>query len=158
MISFSLICSQGHDFEAWFRSSNDYTKQLNSGLLTCPICGDPHIRKALMAPAVRSSKKSFNKSNNELSVNNSELEAKKDNSVNSVLGQEQLKTALRSMRKYIEKNCENVGDNFAKEARDIQNGISQSRGIYGRTSPKEAEELIDEGIEISSIPWVKDDS
>ena len=158
MISFSLICSQEHDFEAWFRSSEDYAKQLNSGLLSCPICGDVRIRKALMAPAVRSSKKSLNKNVEEFSAKKLEVEKKKDDHINSVAGQEQLKIALRSMRKYIEKNCENVGDNFAKEARDMQNGISQSRGIYGRTSPKEAEELIDEGIEISSIPWVKDDS
>tara|TARA_B100000131_G_C18112665_1_gene610184 strand:+ start:1914 stop:2390 length:477 start_codon:yes stop_codon:yes gene_type:complete len=158
MISYSLICSQEHEFEAWFKSSGDYDKQLNSGFLACPICGDVRIRKALMAPAVRSSKKSLNKNVEEFSAKKLEVEKKKDDHINSVAGQEQLKIALRSMRKYIEKNCENVGDNFAKEARDMHNGMSKERGIYGRTSSKEAEELIDEGIEISTIPWVKDDS
>ena len=67
MISYSLICSQEHEFEAWFKSSGDYDKQLNSGFLACPICGDVRIRKALMAPAVRSSKKSLNKNVEEFS-------------------------------------------------------------------------------------------
>ena len=52
----------------------------------------------------------------------------------------------------------NVGDNFANEARLISKGEAKNRNIYGKVSSKEAENLKDEGIEVTSIPWIKDDS
>ena len=53
MIVFDLKCErQGHVFEAWFGSSADYADQQARGLLTCPICGDAQVVKAVMAPAV----------------------------------------------------------------------------------------------------------
>ena len=75
-----------------------------------------------------------------------------------ISGHDQIKSTLRMIRSYVEKNCENVGENFAKEARLINEGASKPRGIYGKASKQEAEELIDEGIDLTAIPWVKDDS
>jgi len=69
-----------------------------------------------------------------------------------------IRVALRNFRSYIEKNCEDVGDNFAKEARLISKGESKERSIYGKVNNKDAEKLLDEGIEINAIPWIKDDA
>ena len=57
MISFSLICKNNHEFEVWFRTSEDYEFQLKKNLISCPNCNNTFIQKALMAPAVKSSKK-----------------------------------------------------------------------------------------------------
>ncbi len=57
MISFSLKCENNHQFEGWFRSSVDYEDQVKKGLISCPTCNNKNISKALMTPAVRSSKK-----------------------------------------------------------------------------------------------------
>ena len=57
MISFSLKCENNHQFECWFRSSLDYEDQVKKGFISCPTCNNKKISKALMAPAVRSSKK-----------------------------------------------------------------------------------------------------
>ena len=65
---------------------------------------------------------------------------------------------MEGQKKYIENNCENMGENFANEARLISNGDAKERGIYGKVSNREAEELLDEGIEINAIPWLKDDA
>jgi hypothetical protein len=65
-----------------------------------------------------------------------------------------IKKRLLDFRKYIEKNCRNVGENFSREARSIHYDKKTSKGIYGKTTPEEASELIEEGIEIISIPWV----
>ena len=62
------------------------------------------------------------------------------------------------LQRDLQKNCENVGDNFANEARLISKGEAKNRNIYGKVSSKEAENLKDEGIEVTSIPWIKDDS
>ena len=65
-----------------------------------------------------------------------------------------IKKQFLNFRKYIEKNCKNVGDNFAREARSIHYEKKNSQGIYGKTTPEEASELIEEGIEVVTVPWV----
>ena len=69
----------------------------------------------------------------------------------------QVKAKIKEFQNYIEKNFENVGRNFTYEARSLHYGKKKSKkGIYGNASTKEIEELKEEGIETTSIPWVKD--
>ena len=65
-----------------------------------------------------------------------------------------IKKQLLNYRKYIEKNCKNVGENFTREARNIHYDKKSSQGIYGKATPEETSELLEEGIEITTIPWV----
>ena len=152
MISFSLICKNNHEFEGWFRTSEDYELQLKKNLISCPNCNNTVIQKALMAPAVKSSKKSNDNLIDKKIKNYNNLDNK------AVIGDNDLRMALRNIRTYVEKNCENVGDNFANEARLISKGKKKSRSIYGKVDNKEAEKLLDEGIEITAVPWIKDDA
>ena len=64
-----------------------------------------------------------------------------------------IKKQLLEIRKYIEKNCKNVGDNFSQEARSIHYDKKTSKGIYGKATPEETAELLDEGIDVATIPW-----
>ena len=68
--------------------------------------------------------------------------------------QKNIKKQLLDFRKYIEKNCKNVGKNFTKEARSIHYDKKTSQGIYGKATPEETSELLEEGIEVATIPWV----
>ena len=61
---------------------------------------------------------------------------------------------LIEFRRYIEKNCKNVGENFTREARKIHYDKKKSKGIYGKATPEETAELLEEGIEVATIPWV----
>ena len=65
-----------------------------------------------------------------------------------------IKKQLWNFRKYIEKNCKNVGENFTREARNIHYDKKSSKGIYGKATPEETSELLEEGIEVTTIPWV----
>jgi len=65
-----------------------------------------------------------------------------------------IKKQLLNIRKYIEKNCKDVGENFTREARSIHYDKKTSQGIYGKATPEETSELIEEGIEIATIPWI----
>jgi hypothetical protein len=65
-----------------------------------------------------------------------------------------MRAILQRMRAEVEKHCDYVGPEFAEEARKIHRGESQARGIYGETSPEQAEALSEDGIEFSRIPWV----
>jgi hypothetical protein len=130
MILFDLRCSGGHDFEAWFKDGAAYDEQAGQKSISCPICGDREVRKALMAPAVASRPK---------------------------VDPERAAGALKAWRKvqaHIEKNFDHVGPRFAEEARRMHYGEADRRSIYGDATSDEAKSLRDEGIEVGQIPWL----
>ena len=132
MIKYNLICECGKAFESWFSSSDEYDVLLRKKLINCIYCDSTSVRKSVMAPNL------FSKSN-KISKNNN-LEKK-------------IKKQLSQLRKYIEKNCKNVGNNFPREARSIYYDKKISEGIYGRATPEETAELLEEGIDVATIPW-----
>ena len=62
---------------------------------------------------------------------------------------------LLKMRDFVEKNFEYVGNNFSREVRNIYYDKRKSKDIYGTATPKETEELKEEGIELTTIPWIE---
>ena len=65
-----------------------------------------------------------------------------------------VRAMLQRLRSEVEKNCDYVGPAFADEARKMHRGESDKRGIYGESTPEQAESLAEEGIEVARIPWV----
>jgi hypothetical protein len=53
---------------------------------------------------------------------------------------------------FIEKNFDNVGCQFAKEALKMHYGVTEQRNIRGTSSPEEEKTLKEEGIEFIKIP------
>jgi|ETNmetMinimDraft_4_1059912.scaffolds.fasta_scaffold420189_1 hypothetical protein len=135
MIKFNLICKCGETFESWFSSSKEYLSLSKKKLIKCIYCDSTSVKKSIMAP-------------NLASKSNKKTDKVKDKEIKNV------KKELLKFRKYIEKNCINVGDNFAQEARNIHYDKKTSKGIYGKATPEETAELQDEGIEVATIPWV----
>lgn len=136
MISYQLKCSSGHEFEAWFPNSGSYDEQRASGDVGCPLCGDQDVMKAPMAPAVASRKESMRPA--------SEVRAEE-------VAREIVEAASR-LRDHVEQTCDNVGTQFAEEARKIHYGETEERGIYGEASVDETRELDEEGIEVFRLP------
>ncbi len=62
------------------------------------------------------------------------------------------------MRKFVEKNFEFVGDQLPSKVRDIYYDKSKKKNIYGTATTKEKEELKEEGIVLSTIPWLDKDN
>jgi len=140
MIVFDLKCSNDHEFETWFPSSDAFDKQRKAKKVVCPICGDAKVDKALMAPSVSGTKKKGEKAIH--------LSSKAEEQVGKYM------TALKEIREEVEKNSDYVGDKFPEEARKIHYGETEERGIHGEASDEEAEELVEEGIDIQKVPWV----
>ena len=133
MIKYNLICKCGKTFESWFQSSLEYDSLQKKKFLKCIYCDSSLVRKTVMAPNL------YGKSNKETKKNKLEKGINKQ---------------LIEFRRYIEKNCKNVGENFTREARKIHYDKKKSKGIYGKATPEETAELLEEGIEVASIPWV----
>ena len=156
MIHYQLQCSQTHAFDGWFKDSASFDKQAKRGLVECPACGDTKVQRALMAPAIAPKKRNVAKFAAEPGEPPAAEEQSPSSPPVSVGGQvpAHVFAMLQRMRAEVEKNCDYVGPDFAEEARKIHRGEAGTRGIYGETTPDEAEALADEGIEVSSIPWL----
>ena len=68
------------------------------------------------------------------------------------------KNELLRLRKYIEQNFEFVGDKFSKKVREIYYDKKSKKSIYGTTTIQERDELVEEGIDLISVPWVSKDN
>ncbi|MDG1437608.1 MAG: DUF1178 family protein [Emcibacteraceae bacterium] len=161
MILFDIKCSDGHVFEAWFQNNDTYETQVENHLVECPLCGCSNVSKSLMAPSIPA-KSNANKVGFEavpIDEDSHRVMVSAHSPDDNQVSPEDVKRALDHMhnimtkfRQQVEKSCEYVGDNFADEARKIHYGDSEKRGIYGETTIRETEELIEEGIEILPVP------
>ena len=153
----NLQCAHQHSFEGWFASEDDFQSQLVRGLVECPICADKAIQKMPSAPRLNLGAQqalSPNPSNapvtssvsvEEASLFSTELVASAGPS------NEQQATFLRALR-HVVANTEDVGDKFASQARRMHYGEEEARNIRGQATPREAIELIEEGIAVMPLP------
>ena len=147
MISLNLRCSNNHSFEGLFPSRADFGDQQERGLVTCPLCDSQHIEPALSTPAVRNSQKEA-----------MPAIAVKPTSANT-LTPEQIRMHLRALRNHVLETHEDMGPEFANEARRIHYGDAEERGIMGQADTHEIRELLDEGVDILPLPpQIKDDA
>lgn len=141
MIKYSLTCDSAHPFEGWFSESADFDRQLQSGFLTCPVCGSGAISKSLMAPSVSTARAKEKRQAVAMDVVKAEAMAK-----------------LKATVAEIKASSEDVGERFPEEARKIHYGEADARGIIGQASLTDVRDLLDEGIEIAPIPVIPDDA
>ena len=140
MIKYNLKCHNDHEFESWFSNSKEFEKLKNKKMLECIYCSSNNINKSIMAPMISNSK---NK-NEQIDVRDKDFKNEKNK--------------LLKLRKYIEENFDYVGKDFSKKVREIYYDKKTKKTIYGTTTPKEREELAEEGIDLLSIPWVNKDN
>lgn len=147
----NLQCAHQHEFEGWFGSEDDYTSQLERGLLSCPMCGDVHIAKKLSAPRLnlRAGRQEPQAVAPAAPAGAVPMSNRTGNAELAALQARMLK-ALRE----VMANTEDVGDRFADEARAMHHGEVEHRQIRGQASPQEALELMEEGIEVIALPMV----
>ncbi len=148
----NLQCHHQHDFEGWFASEDAFQTQRSQGLVECPICGDNQISKMLSAPRL-----------NLLTTRTSaSMEASPDTQAQSVSVPSPAVTpsampvpmqeAWLKMVQHVMTHTEDVGTQFAEEARKMHYGEAQERGIRGHVSPQETQALLEEGIGVLPLP------
>ena len=132
MIKYNLICKCNCTFDSWFSSSEEFGRLMKKKLITCIECNSNNVNKSIMAPNVSSKKK----------VDDINYKFQKN-----------IKKKIIEYQNFIKKNIKYVGDNFAKEARSIYYDKKETKSIYGRVTAEEMDELNEEGIETTTIPW-----
>lgn len=143
-----LQCVHQHVFEGWFGSEEDFARQLERGLVSCPLCGDQRVEKKLSAPRLnlRAGRQSETEpaparavgiSNHPAQAELVELQAR----------------MLKAMREIVA-NTEDVGERFAEQARAMHQGQMQHRNIRGNAAPEVVLELLEEGVEVMPLPML----
>ena len=161
---YNLACQLDHQFEGWFASEADALEQQENGLLQCPICDSHEVRRLPSAPRIaKHVGRELDAPASQVSTGS--LLAKQpvvnpEASGNSMVlsGQEQHQlqakvqaTVMQAMREIINKT-EDVGENFAEEARKIHYREAPERSIRGQATSDETAELREEGIEVVTLP------
>jgi len=140
MIIFDLVCSQGHTFECWFQSNKAFEEQKAFGVIHCPVCNDQRIEKAISTFGIKKYNDPGPKTETPASLPEEKIDPYR---------------ALQAITEYVNKNFEDVGLNFTKEALKIHWGESEKRNIKGMTLPGEEKVLQEEGVPFVRVPVLK---
>lgn len=140
VIQYSLRCSNGHQYDAWFKSASAFEDQRSRGIVTCAVCGDEAVEKAPMAPSVARTDQG------RVSLSSNHPDAAK------------LRELMRAYRHKVTSEADYVGDKFAEEARKIHFEESDARGIYGEATREEIAGLLDDGVDFAPLPDIGDDN
>jgi hypothetical protein len=134
---FRLSCGQGHDFEGWFASSEAFDLQRAGGEIACPLCESRQVERLPSAPYVNTG-------------------ARGSGALPAVAGGKSvtadLGAALAAIKAHVLANTEDVGTRFPEVARSMHYGEESERGIRGRVTAQEANDLREEGIEAVVLP------
>ena len=148
-----LQCQQTHSFEGWFGSEDDFQSQNARFLVECPFCGDHRITKMLSAPRLNLSGASQPLSDSSHSEQPSSAGAVTTTSSSSAaLMPVEAQQAWMHMVQHVLSNTEDVGGQFAEEARKMHYGETPERAIRGQVSREETSALLEEGIQVMPLP------
>jgi hypothetical protein len=138
MIVFDLECMNGHIFEGWFEDKQDLENQQEQGILQCPVCETTSVVQKLSLISIKTSSAPSNHAQQALRAN-----------------QEVLAEFAEKITEYVEKNYEDVGTSFTKEALKMHYGTVEHRNIRGTTTREEEKVLTREGVPLIKIPLPK---
>ena len=148
MVIYNLLCKKKHSFEGWFPSFEDFQKQADKKLISCPTCGTTKVEKMPHACAVHVKKEQP-----------PAPPAKKNTPAPAAPPTAaEFKEMLIRVHHYVKENFEDVGPRFAEEAKQIHKGEAEERPIHGTATLNEVKELAEEGVPCMPLPKPELDS
>ena len=150
---FDLSCEHDHVFEGWFASADSYQDQVSRGLVRCPVCHSDQITRRVSAPHLNVSHlRAEPASRTEPAPQGRAAVAAPSSDQLTKLQAE----VLRQIRKIV-RQSDDVGAQFADEARRMHSGEIEERPIRGTATAEECRELVEDGVSIMPIPDILDD-
>ena len=150
MIIYDLICDNEHRFEGWFHSADDFSRQCESGQVHCPQCDTPAVRRIPSAVAIGGPATGEHPAAMPVA-------AAAHSSAAMIPSGTQVMALYRQFVQSIVSGSEDVGDDFAAEARRIHYQEAPERSIRGNATPEEREALKEEGIDVLHLPLPREE-
>ncbi|MFN7856864.1 MAG: DUF1178 family protein [Acidovorax sp.] len=166
-----LQCSQGHLFEGWFASESDFQSQKQRELVQCPLCDDRHVEKRLSAPRLNLGARPPADAHPGRDPEPPRSDAASGAAVGACgTGQERgadgvyldggdgsalaqaIQAAWLRAARHLARHAEDVGVDFAQEARRIHHGEAPERAIRGQATVEDAMALLDDGVAVLPLP------
>lgn len=144
-----LRCQHDHAFEGWFASEQDYLDQRQRGQLQCPVCGASDVRKMLSAPRINLGARVDDGASQPPALPSAITGA---DPVAESPHAAQMQAAWLHAARTMVAQAEDVGRQFADEARRIHRGEAPERTIKGKASAADAVQLLEEGIAVLPLP------
>lgn len=144
-----LGCPDGHAFEGWFASEQDFQDQLNRRLLECPVCGQGEIRKRLSAPRLNLGSRAAAVSGETSAGGEASAGGNLPSAAELPV---ELQAAWLSALRQVVAHTEDVGSRFADQALRMHRGEVPAKAIRGQATPQEARELWEEGVPVLPLP------
>jgi hypothetical protein len=141
MVVYDLNCASGHTFEGWFRNLEAFADQLARGLVACPVCHSVEVSRRPTASRVNTGARPPVESPPQAAQGG-----------NPVPVEHAGRVMARALNEFVQRNFEDVGSGFAKEARRMHYGEAEERNIRGTATTDEVRELHDEGIDAKPLP------
>ena len=149
MIVFNLGCADGHRFEGWFASTDEFDRQREDGLLECPVCGETAVSRLPSAPRLNlASQATIPPLETEGAVT-----TPGDDAAAARAQMLAARTAFYNQMRRALENSDDVGERFAEEARRIHYKETKERQIHGVASREETAELLEEGVAVLPLPF-----
>jgi hypothetical protein len=145
----NLRCGQGHGFEGWFASDEDFEAQTARGLLSCPVCGDAEALRMPTAPRLNLGR---GRAGAEQPAATPAASTVASAAAPPESAEQRLASLWLQAVTQVLARTEDVGERFPEEARRIHYGEAPERGIRGQATPDEREALREEGIEVVALP------
>lgn len=147
MIKFALRCSNGHEFESWFRDGGAFEAQAGAGMVSCAICQDGAVSKAIMAPALALKDRQEPRRGESAAASCASPAVSPCSKTDA-----EMRELTAELRRRILENSDNLGEAFAEEALKIHQGEAPDRPIHGQANLEEARLLVEEGVAIFPLP------
>ena len=138
MIIYDLLCDQQHRFEGWFKNADEFQQQLQTGLVSCPVCGSEHVQKVPSA--------------SHISTGHGQRDERLAPATQADTAEFSKAKLVALLHDYVNKNYDDVGTRFVEEAKKIHYGESEARNIRGLATASEVKELKEEGISALPLP------
>ena len=155
MIVYDLVCAQGHRFEGWFASGEEFTRQREASMVSCPLCDDAQIERVPSAKvSVRKghgTRARAPRKGDTAPAASAPASTVPEEAASPPVAAGMPAEMLAKLREIV-KQTENVGRRFAEEARKIHYEETPPRAIRGQASAEEAKALNDEGIDFAPVP------
>ena len=128
------VCEVGHEFEGWFGLVERWDEHIKAQLVAFPYCETTNGKRIPTGSQVLASRDKA-----KAQISEKDLEA-------------EIRSKVYTAARKLLKGSENVGERFAQEARAVHQGKAPMRTIHGRCTLEDAEELLDEGINVLPLP------
>ena len=153
MFIVDLQCREGHTFEGWYDSTQDYHDRLTNHEVSCPVCDCSQVDRRPSPLAIYQNKHRVPSKNfHELQQLVHTKQVKHVKVLSDTPFSLEMQRAIARILQKVRQTHIDVGNQFAKRAISMSRSEEPFEAIIGESTPEEENRLDEEGVPYFKIP------